>query len=84
VDEDGPPPPELELAWQCQRWHCLPSSGALLDQDARTMYRMAALLNVNDALSHLRNCSGEQIHSLSDAERTILKVLIDNKLIFSE
>lgn len=83
VDDDGQPPAELELSWQCERWHALPDVGALLDQDARRMYVMAALSNIYNALSHMRNCEGAQIHSLTNSERSILRMLIDLKLIFN-
>lgn len=43
------PPPELALAWACQRWHSLPDSGAYRDQSATTMRRMNAYLNVYEA-----------------------------------
>lgn len=48
------------------------------------MGRMGALSNVYDALSHLRNATGGQIHDLSEAERMTLKKLIDMGLIFNE
>jgi len=71
------------MAWQCERWHCLPDTGALLDQDAQTMFRMAAFMNTYDALTHLRNSTGEQIHSLTTQERGILRILLDMGLIFN-
>ena len=42
----GPPPPELELAWQAEAWRALPEAGGLLDQRAGELDRMAAALNV--------------------------------------
>jgi hypothetical protein len=74
----------LELAWQCERWHCLPDAGALYQQDAQIMYRMAVCANIYDTLTHLRNATGEQIHNLTDAERRTLRSLIDMGLIFNE
>lgn len=84
VDDDGPPPPELELSWQCKRWSTLPDDGNLYRQDAALMYRMAALSNVYDALSHMRNAYGEEIHTLTNEERAILRVLIDLGLLFHD
>lgn len=84
VDEGTPAPPELLLAWQCERWNTLPDIGGLYQQDARTINLMGALSTVYDALSHLRNSTGEQIHSLSEAERRTLKKLIDMGLLFNE
>lgn len=48
------------------------------------MYRMAVCANIYDTLTHLRNSTGEQIHSLTDAERRTLRILIDMGLIFNE
>jgi len=83
VDDNGAAPPELELAWQCERWHALPDTGAMLDQDARTMFLMAAYSNIHDTMTRLRNASGEEIHSLTTHDRQILRILIDMGLIFN-
>lgn len=84
VDDGAAPPPELSLAWQCERWSTLPDVGALYQQDARTIALMGALSNVYDTMSKLRNSTGEQIHHLSEAERRTLRKLIDMGLIFNE
>ena len=34
---DAKPPPELKIGWQCQRWRCLPDTGAYFDQGGRQM-----------------------------------------------
>jgi hypothetical protein len=47
---EGPPPPELTLAWQCKRWGTLPEPGGLRDQIAGEMERMAAAQNAYDAV----------------------------------
>ena len=83
VDEDAPAPPDLELAWQCERWHCLPDGPSLYEQDAQTMYRMAVLSNIYGSLSRLRNAHGEQIHYLSDQDRNILGTLKRLGFIFN-
>lgn len=46
----GAPPPELDYAWQCQRWHALPEAGGLRDQPARLMRDMPVALNVYNAM----------------------------------
>ena len=38
--EGAPPPPELRLAWDCDRWHTLPQAGGVLDQPAGLLERM--------------------------------------------
>ena len=81
VDGDGTPPPDLLLYWQCERYHTLPDSGGMYAQDYGLMQRMTGLANVYHALTRLRNSRGEQIHSLTDSERRILRMLKDNGLI---
>ena len=49
ADGKGPPPPELELAWQARAWGTLPEPGGLRDQRAGELQRMAAALNTHDA-----------------------------------
>jgi hypothetical protein len=56
----------------------------MYQQDAQIMYRMAVSLNIHDALTHLRNSTGEQIHNLTDSERRTLRLLIDMGLIFND
>jgi len=46
----NPPPFELELAWQCKQFNCLPYSGGLLDQPAGLVKRMAIAYNVWEAI----------------------------------
>lgn len=82
VDGDTPAPPELRLAWECERWRCLPETGAYMDQDYSMLLRMSVLSNIYSAYSHYRNARGAQIHSLSEAERRILRSLKDDGLIF--
>lgn len=62
VDDGGTPPPELTLAWQCQRWNCLPSE--LYEQDYATMMGMTTADNVYSAVSALRGAKGKAIHGV--------------------
>lgn len=82
VDSDGEAPPELRLAWSCERWHCLPDAGGLYEQEYQTLYRMAVFSNIYQAMNRLRNATGEQIHNLSISERNILQFLVDLGLLF--
>jgi len=82
VDGEFPAPPELRLAWECERYRCLPESGGYMDQDYGLLTRMTVLANVYGAYAHYRNSIGAQIHSLSEAERRILRNLKDSGLIF--
>lgn len=54
AEGDGPPPVELELAWQAQRWGALPEPGGLRDQRAGELNRMASASNVYDAVRSWR------------------------------
>lgn len=82
VDGDTSPPPELIIAWDCERYHCLPNAGAYLDQDAALITRMKVLTNIHHAYSSYRNSQGAQIHNLSDSTRRVLRYLKDEGLIF--
>jgi len=46
----GPPPPELDLAWQAESWQALPEDGGLRNQIAGELSRMAVALNVYRAV----------------------------------
>ena len=53
---DGPPPPgDLLLGFQIQRWGALPSAGGLRDQPAGLMKRVTALMAVYDVYMGQRN-----------------------------
>lgn len=82
IVEGAPPPGELRLAWQCQRWGALPRAGGIYDQDYKTMMLMGATLNIYNSVTRVRSLKGKEIHRLNDAERKVLRVLMDNKIIF--
>lgn len=82
VEGDAPAPPDLRLAWECERYHCLPEAGGYMEQDYRLMRRMATLANVYGVYSHYRNAQGKEIHGLSNNERRVLRALMDMGLIF--
>lgn len=73
---------ELQVALDCRRWDTLPDAGGYLDQDYQLISRMGALMNVYNVLTHMRSLRGNQIHSLTDGERRVLRVLKDLGLIF--
>ena len=81
VDEGGPPPPELSLAWDTERWGVLPDAGGLYDQDYALLRRMKVAANVYAALSGYRNMKGNQIHNMTDAQRRIVAGLRKDGLI---
>lgn len=80
--DDKPPPPPLRLAWQCERWNTLPEAGGLYVQDARTLFEMNATLSIYNAIFRIKTLKGKNIHQLTDNERKILRMLMDNKLLF--
>jgi cell division septal protein FtsQ len=81
VDEGEPPPAELKLAWQCERYNALPDSGGVLDQDAGLITRMGAAVNIYNTLQKYRRAVGKEIHKLTDGDRSIIKLLLDRGLI---
>lgn len=81
VDDEGDPPPELLLSWECSRYNVLPDAGGVYDQEWALLYRMRIATNIYNALSKLRNAKGKEIHRLTDGERAIIKWLIDEKVI---
>ena len=81
AEGDGPPPPELRLAWQCQRWGGLPDAGGIYDQDALTLYRMSSLGNVYDTVKKVRSMIGKEIHRMSKSDRRLIKFLRDEGLM---
>jgi len=57
----GPPPPELELAWQARSWGTLPEAGGLRDQRAGELRRLSAALNTYNAV--------KAFHAAKDAKQ---------------
>jgi len=80
---DAKPPPELKIGWQCQRWRCLPDTGAYFDQDYQLMIRMTALMNIYNVLQRWQGLGGKAIHSLTENERKILRSLKDMGVMFN-
>ena len=72
--DNGPPPTELRLAWQSQRWHALPEPGGLLDQPAGLLDRMSTALNVYDAFTTMRQAAGA-IVALAKSNPQVLKIV---------
>ena len=56
---------ELQLAWDCERYHQLPQAGGVLDQPAGLLARMRAVANVYHAF---RNYLREGKRPGSEAE----------------
>lgn len=77
VDGKGPPPPELELYWNCQRYNTQPDSGAMLDQDYGLITRMNTLDGIYTSLDQWRNAKGDAIHRLSSRTRAYIAYLIE-------
>lgn len=82
VDGEAPAPPELRLAWECERWRCLPDAGAYLDQEYSLITRMSSLSSVYASYSRYRNAKGAAIHNLSESDRQTLRRLKDMGVIF--
>lgn len=79
VDDDGPPPVDLQLAWYCEQW-----PGLVVDmtrQEFRAVHRMTVARNYYRCVSRLRGLRGDQIHSLSDNERRMIRYLREEKIL---
>jgi len=79
AEGDGPPPPELELGWQARRWPgALPEVGGLRDQRAGELRRIAAALNVYDAIKSWRGSTDwvrwKQAHP--EQWKTVARVIV--------
>ena len=72
-----PPPASLELAWKCNQWGTLPEGGGMYAQSYRMIQSMTVLSNVYDTVAYMRNLKGEQIHQLTDAQRRLIRWLMD-------
>lgn len=81
--DDEPPPAELKIAWDCERWHTLPEAGGLYDQDSQLMTRMVGLTNIYNACSAWFNLTGKNIHRMSEQTRRILRFLLDIGIQFN-
>lgn len=84
-DPDPPPimPPELLLALLCEQYQTLPDVGAMLDQDYRRIFLMNNLLSIYRAVRKWHTAGGQNIHSLTDQDRRILKQLMDMGIMFN-
>ena len=59
----------------CQRYGSLPEPGALLDQDAGLLARMALLGGVYDAVGHMRSLKGDAIRNMrADYSRLLVQI----------
>jgi hypothetical protein len=77
ADGKGLPPPEQQLAGWCKEWGALPEEGGMLDQDIGLILRMTVSNNVYRTISKVRGMMGAQIHNLTDADRRIIRSLMD-------
>ena len=78
------PPPELKIWWMCKELHQAPEAGGMFDQDEKQMNTMRTLDNVYSAVYRYFNLKGEQIHSLTNNERRILRMLKDQGVLFCQ
>lgn len=83
LTENTPPPVELRLAWMCEKWGTLPDSGGIHEQDYGLLTRMGGLANVYNVVTKWRNYTGENIHRLTDHDRTVLRWLLDAGINFN-
>lgn len=80
--DDAPPPPELRLAWQCSKWNALPEAGGLYEQEYQLLLRMNYTMSIFNAIRRIQSLKGKAIHTLTEGERKILRMLMDMGLMF--
>lgn len=80
---NGAPPPILRLAWTCEKWNRLPDEGPPLEQDYLLMRHMTMASNIYRTVTRWYTLDGKAIHSLSESERSILKMLKDMGLMLN-
>jgi hypothetical protein len=61
-----PPPPELELYWQCQSYGTLPETGGILNQHAGELRRMITCVNAYNTMMAWKR---DPVHIDRDPER---------------
>jgi len=49
----------------------------MFEQSYKRLQNMTVLSNVYSTISHMRNLRGEQIHSLTDAQRRLIRWVMD-------
>jgi len=70
-----PPPDELVISWDCQRYHALPDAGGYYDQEWQLMDKMSRLDNIYSTVARVRNMHGKQIHGMTATERRVMRYL---------
>jgi len=59
IEKKSPPPDELDLGWQCERFQALPAAGGVLDQSYKLMTDMIVAMNVYTAWHGWTQCKPE-------------------------
>jgi len=67
------PPPELQMAWQADRWHALPNGGGLIDQPAGLLDCMAATSEAFELMRDYRALKPAQVGAWQHANPTAWK-----------
>jgi len=59
IEGKSPPPWELDILWQCEKFHSLPTIGGILDQPYNLMLNIKIASNVYIAWSEWKNVQPE-------------------------
>ena len=70
----GEAPAELKLSW----WAAPPALNDLLNMDYKLFVRTRAAENIYNTVKKFRAATDASIHSLTDSERRILRMLTDS------
>lgn len=80
AENNGDPPPELEMAWDAKAYSIPPSTGGRSDQPAGLLRKMRVLSNIYDAMSMAREYTRTgkikdfHNHPLFDTYREVMKL----------
>lgn len=69
------PPHELQLAWTCERYHCLPRTGGIVDQELGLMEKMTMARNVYDACRAMKANAGNIKWQVSDEGKKVIETI---------
>jgi len=76
------PPPELLLAWQCNRFGCLPEAGGYNDQDVIIMERMGVYDKIYNFEKRWRSMEKRDYATLSENDRAMFMLLKNQGIKF--
>ena len=71
----SPPPPELQLAWRCERYHCLPRGGGIVDQEHGQLEKMTTATNIYNACKAWKENSKNVKWQVSEEGKRVVETI---------